>query len=124
MKTVFNKTEKKEIINDVINLFMNEWKDEYSRHEIYIEYKLKNRQIIEIRIDSPVSYDDNEYIMTIDLHNPAPNAMTWRYNMEFTVGRMYNTYDDGYVNWNCDNTIIRYIKTGINNIFRGLLTEK
>lgn len=125
----YSKNEKQEIINKVINLFMNEWDDDSSRHECGIEYELPNGKIIEIEV-----YDENEgcgcvedgkYFMKIDLHDPREDYMTWRYNSEFIVGRYYITNDfEGYNDWKCDNSIKTYIRSGINKIFKGLETEK
>ena len=46
---IYNRIEKKEITNNVINKFMNEWEgDMWSRYEMNVEYKLNNGKIIEI----------------------------------------------------------------------------
>ena len=122
----FNRNEKNEIINNVINKFMCEWEDEFERHEMSVEYKLKNGKIIEIETYESVDYNDKNYYMRIDLHDPRKGHMTWRYDSVFTIGRYWiNEYSgDGDKNWKCDNTINRYIKSALNKIFKGMETEK
>lgn len=118
------RNEKSEIINNMINKFMNEWGDEFSRHEMYAEYKLENGKIIEIETYGSEDYTDKNYYMRIDLHDPRKDHMTWRYDSEFVIGRYWaDDYDGGEI-WKCDNTIKRYIKNALNKIFKGMETEK
>lgn len=121
----FDKVEKQEIINKVINKFMKEWDEYYNRHEMNVEYKLKNGKIIEIGTYGSEDWDDKGYYMTINLHDPRKSAMTWRYDSEFKIGHWWcNEYGDGDNVWKCDNTIKGYIKTGLNKIFKGIENEK
>lgn len=124
----YNRLEKTEIINKVTNLFMKEWSSNYLRYELCIEYKMPNGKIIEIETyDNEDSYYDahgvgrGTYGMTIYIHDHANDK--YDYESQYIIGRWWS-YDYGDIVWKCDNTIKNYIRNGLNNIFRGLATEK
>ena len=122
---IYNRIEKKEITNNVINKFMNEWEgDMWSRYEMNVEYKLNNGKIIEIGTYDNEDYSDKNYYMTIDLHDPREDHMTWRYESEFIIGRYWVSDYDGDNIWKCDNTIKSYIKKALNKIFKGMAHEE
>ena len=110
MKTYTN-TEKREIINKVINKFMKVWEDEYERHEIYEEYKICGDKKINIEVYDSGDYTDRNYYMNIHVYDKKNS-----YTEKFVVGRWWFNEYDGGSNWKCDNTIKSFIKNMIKKI--------